>query len=144
MALDPVTAALNIGGKLIDKFFPDPQAKQEAQIKLMEMAQQGEFKALDAELQMGLGQLEINKAEAASGSLFVAGWRPAVGWICVIGLAYAFLAQPMLEWYSGIKEFPAPPHMDLSVLITLLLGMLGLGGMRTTEKFKGVARGAIN
>lgn len=143
MALDPVTAALNIGGKLIDKFFPDPAAKQAAQLKLMEMAQAGEFKALEADLQMALGQMEINKAEAQSGSFFVAGWRPAVGWVCVLGLAYTFIAWPILHWYSNKHGIDIPPQLELGPLITLLGGLLGLGGFRTYEKIKGVARGKL-
>src|SRR3546814_10900279 len=84
-------------------------------------------------------QIEVNKAEAQSGSLFIGGWSPAVGWVCVVGLTYTFFAQPMLAWGSAAAGIPTPPDLDLSALITLLAGMLGLGGFRTYEKAKGVA-----
>jgi hypothetical protein len=82
------------------------------------------------ELQLAKGQLEVNANEAKSTSWFVAGWRPAVGWLCVFGLGYNTIMSPMFGFPSG----------DFEVLVTLLFGMLGLGGLRTFEKFKGVAR----
>jgi hypothetical protein len=132
MALDPVTAALDIGGKLIDKFFPDPTAKAEAQLKLLALQQSGELSAM-------MAQTDINKVEAANPSLFVSGWRPAVGWVCVFGLVYTFMAQPLLTWYANNHTLTAPPVLDLGTLVTLLGGMLGLSGLRTKEKIEGVA-----
>ena len=80
------------------------------------------------------GQLEINKVEAAHKSLFVAGWRPAIGWICGIALLYSTILSPMLDiWFTV-------PDIDTSLLQTVLMGMLGLGAMRTYEKTKGVQR----
>ena len=80
------------------------------------------------------GQLEVNKAEAAHKSLFVAGWRPAIGWICGLALMYSTILSPIL----GIW-FPVPP-VDSSLLVTVLMGMLGLGGLLSYEKTKNVAR----
>jgi hypothetical protein len=125
--------------KIIDKVIPDPQAKAQAQLKTLEMQQAGEFKQIEADLQMALGQLEVNKIEAAAPDLFRGGWRPAVGWVCVIGLLYTYLGQPLLTWGSGIWDVPAPPSLDLGDLLILLGGMLGLGGMRTMERLKGKA-----
>lgn len=136
-----IGSLIDAGMKVLDRVLPDPQAKAAAQLELLKLNQAGEFKELEADLQMALGQLEVNKVEAASGSLFRGGWRPAVGWTCVLGLVYTYLAQPLLTWASGAWQIPAPPSLDLGDLIILLGGMLGLGGMRTFEKMKGVAKG---
>lgn len=91
-------------------------------------------------------QIDVNAAEATNPSLFVSGWRPAVGWICAIGCAYGFLFQPFLAWVVLLfgamihAALPAPPALDMDTLLTLLGGLLGIGGLRTIEKVKGVAR----
>ncbi|HEX5109879.1 MAG TPA: 3TM-type holin [Vicinamibacterales bacterium] len=130
---------LNIGAKIIDKVIPDPAAKAAAQLKLLELQQAGELKVLDADLQIALAQADINKTEASDPSLFKSGWRPAVGWVCVVGLFYTFLGQPLIAWASTAYGVPAPPSLDMGDLFTLLAGMLGLGGFRTFEKMKKVA-----
>jgi hypothetical protein len=90
------------------------------------------------------GQLEINKVEAQHGSIFVAGWRPAVGWICGVALGWNFVLQPLLLWLAWIipegADLANAPKLDTGELMTVLLGMLGLGGLRTYEKRVGVAR----
>ena len=99
-------------------------------------------KTLEVENSLILAQLAVNKAEAESPSLFKGGWRPAVGWICVFGLFYNFLLQPLLPWTISVfklTQVQALPALDTSTLMTLLLGMLGLGGLRTFEKYKGAA-----
>ena len=127
--------------QMIGKVLPDPQAAADAKLRLVELAQQGELAQLDADMKLALGQLDINKAEAQSGSLFVAGWRPAVGWVCVLGLAYQFLVFPLLAWAgANLAGWSAPPSLDIGTLLTLLGGMLGLGWFRTVEKTAGVAR----
>src|SRR5260370_768690 len=84
-------------------------------------------------------QIEVNKTEAANVSTFVAGWRPFIGWICGAGLACQFIAGPLFTWISNLMHRPTPfPTLDLGTLMTLLLGMLGLGGLRTYEKVAGV------
>lgn len=124
---------------LLGKIIPDPQAAADAKLKLLELAQQGELAQLDADVRLAVGQLEVNKVEAASQSVFVSGWRPGAGWVCVLGLGYQFFLGPLLGWASGIYAWPVPPTLDMGDLLTLLGGMLGLGGLRTAEKFKGVA-----
>ena len=89
MALDPITVALDIGGKLIDRLWPDPTQADLAKLELFRLQQSGE-------LQQIAGQLEVNKAEATNTSVFVSGWRPFIGWICGTGLAYQFLVYPIL------------------------------------------------
>ncbi len=94
------------------------------------------------------GQLEINKMEAQHSSIFVAGWRPAIGWVCGVALAWNFVVQPLLLWGAWIFPEIAPdissaPKLDTDELMTVLLGMLGLGGLRTYEKRLGVSRETI-
>lgn len=125
--------------RVIDKVIPDPQAKAAAQLETLKMQQAGEFKQIETDLQLALGQLEVNKIEASAPDLFRGGWRPAVGWVCVIGLLYTYLGQPLLAWASGMWGVPVPPSLDLGDLLILLGGMLGLGGMRTMERLKGKA-----
>jgi len=132
MSLDPVTALLDIGGKLIDRIWSDPTQAANAKFELFKLQQSGELSQI-------AGQLEINKVEAANPNLFVSGWRPFVGWVCGVGLVYTFFGQPLLSWYSSIYHFAIPPVLDVGTLLTLLGGMLGLGGMRTVEKLNKVA-----
>jgi hypothetical protein len=134
MALDPVTAVLDIGGKLIDKFFPDPAQKQAAQLQLFQLQQSGELAVMANDTALAKQQNDINAIEAASPSLFVSGWRPFIGWTCGLGLAYQFLVYPIL-----VAVVPKIVQLDMGTLLTLLGGMLGLGVLRTQEKLKGVA-----
>lgn len=127
-----------IGG-LLEKILPDPKASAEAKLKLLELQQQGALAELDADLKLALGQIEINKVEASSASLFVSGWRPAIGWLCASGAGYTFVLWPILTWASLNFEWIQPPQLDSSVLMGLLSGLLGLGGLRTIEKIKNVA-----
>jgi len=105
------------------------EKKAELEIKMAEF----EAAAVNA-------QAEINKVEASSASIFVAGWRPMVGWICAAGLAYAVILKPLVEFVAGLFGYAgAFPVIDGEVLNTTLFGMLGLGVMRTAEKIKGAS-----
>ena len=133
MALDAVTALFEIGGKVLDRVFPDPTQQAAARLELLKLQQSGELTQI-------AGQMEINKVEAASSSVFVSGWRPAIGWICGAGFAVQFVIGPLAEWGSALYGHPVKfPTMDTGTMMPLLLGMLGLGGMRTAEKMQGVA-----
>lgn len=123
---------------IFDKVIPDPQAAADAKLRAMELAQKGELAALDADMRLALGQLEVNKAEAQT-DLFRGGWRPATGWVCVVGLAYQFILQPVLPWVVSLfgQTVPPLPAIDNDTLMVLLTGMLGLGGLRTVERIKG-------
>ncbi len=91
--------------------------------------------------QIDLAQLEINKNEAAHRSLFVAGWRPFVGWSCGLALAYTYLIEPVATFIMAqTGNLVDLPNVDLSTMMPVLLGMLGLGGLRTFEKFKKVSK----
>lgn len=122
-----------IGGKIIERLFPDPQKKAEAELELLKLTQSGD-------LQVVLKQLEINAAEAAHPSIFVAGWRPFVGWASGAGVAYEFVARPFLEWVATIQSVPAPPSLDVESLLYLLGILLGVAGLRTIEKVKKAAK----
>ena len=87
-----------------------------------------------------MAQIQVNQNEAKHSSVFVAGWRPFVGWVCGFALLYHFIAQPVIVLFTGIET----PTFDMGTLTTVLMGMLGLGGLRTFEKSKGIARGGIN
>lgn len=133
MALPIIGAVLSIGERLIDKLIPDPQAKQAALIKLAELEQSGDLAII-------AGQVELNKVEAANPNVFISGWRPFVGWVCGAALAIQLVVAPLAVQISTIAGKPVPlVVMDVSLLTTLLVGMLGFGGMRTVEKLSGVA-----
>ena len=116
---------------LLDKFIPD--ADQKAKLA-HEIATMGEKHAQ----QLSLAQIEVNKAEASSGSFFKGGWRPFVGWVCAVAFAYHFVIQPLLIFifsYAGIEP-PDLPEFKMNTLLTVLGGLLGIGGLRTYEKQK--------
>ena len=128
MALDPISALLDVGSKVIDRVWPDPAQAASAKLELMKLQQSGEL-ALIA------GQMDINKVEAANPSVFVSGWRPGIGWVCGAGFAVQFVVGPLAEWGSALYGHPVKfPQMDTGTMMPLLLGMLGLGGLRTAEK----------
>ena len=135
----PLAGVLDLGAKLIDRLIPDKEKQAEAKLKLLELQQSGALAELTAETELAKGQLDINKTEAASASLFVSGWRPGLGWCCVAIFFANYIAVPMLAWAGGIWHLPAPSRLDIGEVMPVLLGMLGLGSLRTAEKLKGVA-----
>lgn len=129
-----ITSLVSSAASIFDKLVPDKTKAAELKAEFEKLVTSQDF-------QIQLQQIELNKVEAASPSFFVAGWRPAVGWTCAAGLAYQFLCYPFLQWLNAVFSFTdtPPPTLDMGVLSTLLLGMLGLGGLRTFEKVKEVA-----
>lgn len=142
MPFDPITAVFDLGGKLIDRLWPDPSERDAAKLKLIELQQTGELAQLAAETDLMKGQIEVNKVEAASSSLFVAGARPFIMWVCGCAFAYVLIVQPFLMFVCALfgKVIPTLPNIDTELLGWALGGILGLGSMRTVEKIKGVAR----
>ena len=134
MALDPVSALLEVGSKVIDRVWPDSTKAAEAKLELLKLQTSGELQAI-------AGQLEVNREEARNPSIFVSGWRPFIGWICGVALTYQYLLRPIISLSGELSGHPIPdvPGLDDN-LWELLLGLLGLGGLRTFEKVKGVAR----
>jgi hypothetical protein len=129
-----VSGILQGVGGIIDKFMVGKTQAEKDQMAL-------EIQQLQAQEAATTGQLDINKQEAASQSIFVAGWRPAIGWICGVGLLCATL-MPLLVWIASLFGFHgSPPSIDTGTLLTLLMSLLGLGAMRTTEKVNGIKAG---
>lgn len=124
MSLDitGVGAVADLASTVINKIWPDKSEQEKQQLAMA--------------VQVVQGQLDINKAEAANPNVWVSGWRPGVGWVCVAALGYQYVARPLLIGFGVASEMPA---LDSS-LWELLFGMLGLGGLRTFEKVKGVAK----
>lgn len=112
----------------------DPTKLAELEAKAMEL----EMRGRELEQNLMLAQMKINEVEAASPSLFKGGWRPATGWLCVTGLAWQIFIWPMWVWAAKLFAVPTPPDIDTAVLVTLLIGMLGLGTLRTVERSKGI------
>lgn len=126
MSLDPITAGLELARTAVSAIWPDKTEQEKAQ--------------LAAAVQLVQGQIDINRAEAASPSVFVAGWRPFIGWSCGVALAFEYIGRPLIAWGFAFTGHPLPdlPTLD-GKLYELLFAMLGIGGLRTIEKVKGVA-----
>lgn len=152
MSFDPLSAALELGTSVINKIWPDPVKQAEEQRKLQELYQKGDLAELNAYVQVVLGQLEVNKVEAAHKSIFVAGGRPFIIWVGGASLAYAGIIHPLLMWVwslmSAFGHIPAgmepPPYVESGLLGTIVTGLLGVGGMRSFDKSKGVETNAIS
>lgn len=145
MSFDPITALLKTGETIVDKIWPDADEADKRKLELARLAQQGDLAQLQAHITSLTGQLEINKTEATHKSVFVAGWRPAIGWVCAVGLGWNFIVQPLFNWFVFAfgGDVANAPSLDISELITILGGMLGLSAVRMNEKIKGVASNSI-
>jgi len=126
-AAQPIEAV----GNVMDKLFTSDDERLSHEEILTRLAQRP-----------NLAQVELNKVEAAHRSVFVAGWRPAIGWVCALALLYQFVIQPLLNYglliYSPAT--PPPPSLDFGPLMTVVMALLGLGGLRTVEKLQGRAK----
>jgi len=112
-------------GNVFDKLFTSDEERAQAEAVLAKMAQEPH-----------LLQAEINKIEASHRSVFVAGWRPLLGWVCGVGLGFAYIANPVIQWLTG----EAGPVLPMDYMGELVMALLGLGGLRTVEKIKGKAK----
>ena len=120
---------------LLDKFIEDKDQKAKLAHDLATMA--------DKHAQeISLAQISVNKEEAASGSLFKGGWRPFVGWVCGVAFCYHFILQPLVIFIVAIAgvDIPDLPEFQMNTLLTVLGGLLGIGGLRTYEKQKGLTK----
>ncbi len=132
--MDPISAVSGLLQTAINKIWPDPAAQATAEAQLMKAQAEAAIAAVQQ-------QIDINKIEAGSSSPFVAGWRPFIGWVCGSAFALHFVILPVMNWLAeafGHSSITIP--FDMASLMTVLMGMLGLGGMRTFEKVRGVAR----
>ena len=127
MALDPMTAALDLAGSVIDRIWPDKTEQEKSELALLVATVQG--------------QMAVNQTEAAHPSIFVSGWRPAIGWVCGGACAWNWIGLPIAKVGAQLAGYEMPlDQADLTEMLPVLLGMLGLGGLRTYEKVSGVAR----
>jgi len=124
---------LEFGKSILGQFFPNEDERRKAEAEFLKMAMDGELKQV-------IAQLQINAVEAAHPSRWVSGWRPFFGWAGGIGFIYSVMVQPLLAWYSSIKGWPVPPELNIDLLWVVITGMLGIGGMRTFEKNKGLTK----
>lgn len=132
----PFLDLINVVTHVVDKVIPDPQAKMDLQIKLAQLADQEAQREHDEMM----GQVATNTEEAKTGNMFVAGWRPFIGWTGGVGLSYSFVIEPVASWIARVAFHYAGsfPVLDTGQLMALVTGMLGFGGMRAYEKVKGV------
>ncbi len=129
-----VSSLLPIVGEVLDRVVPDKAGNEKAKSDLERTLAQAAVKGQ-------LGQLEINKVEAAHRSVFVAGWRPCVGWVCAAALAFHFIVAPVVEWAGALWGFHLPvPSFDMDSLLFVLGSLLGIGSLRTLEKTKGLTK----
>lgn len=128
----PWTDLINQIGAAVRQVLPNPEAQREFDLEIMELA----AKAEEQETQLIMGQIETNKVEAAHSNLFVAGWRPFIGWTGGAALGYTWILAPLLKVTFGLEEMPA---LSPDEIYPIIIGMLGLGTMRTVEKMRGVA-----
>lgn len=132
--ISALTSLIGPISSLLDKAIPDKDLREKLAHDIATMAERHTHEQIQA-------QLEINKTEAAHQNMFVAGWRPACGWVCVLGMAGNFLVIPMANMTLELLETGVVvPMIDLSTMLPVLMGMLGLGGLRTFEKVKGAQK----
>ena len=126
---------------IINKLIPDKAAAAAAVAQLQQLQLQGQLNDELAQLQaITVNQSDINKQEAANGSVFVAGWRPFCGWVCGAALGLIYVVGPLFVWLTALLGHPTPfPSLDTQTLMTLLFAMLGMGTLRTVDKIGGVA-----
>ena len=129
-----LSALMPLVGEVIDRIVPDKVGNEKAKREI-------ESKIATAALKGQLGQLEINKIEAAHRSIWVAGWRPCCGWISAVALGFHFIVTPTVNWYGMLTGLHYPmPEFDMDSLLFILGSLLGISGLRTFEKLKGITK----
>ena len=140
-----IAPILEIGKGIINRLFPDPAAAAAAQLELLKMQQNGDLALLASETDLAKLQIQVNVEEAKHANIFVSGWRPAVGWCCAAAFAYSYVILPFAQFLvftfgttAMAAQLKLAPTLELSEMLPVLFGMLGLGGLRTVEKVKNV------
>ena len=140
-----LSGLFEIGKGIINRIFPDPAQAAAAQLELLKMQQNGDLAQLASDTDLAKLQIQVNIEEAKHANIFVSGWRPAVGWCCAAAFAYSYVLLPFLQFVVftfGTAEMAAQlklaPALELSEMVPVLFGMLGLSGLRTAERIKGV------
>jgi hypothetical protein len=127
--------------RLLDKLIPDPDARARAQAELLKSERESDLEMLRLALSADTAQTAINVQEAQNPNLFVSGWRPFIGWVCGVAFAYHFILQPLLAFIlSNTGHTAILPAFNMDELSTVLMGLLGLGGLRTIEKIRTTAK----
>ena len=146
--MNPLSFLTNGGlaavGKAADALFTSDEERLRAEIDIRKL----DLEASRISQARDLAQIEVNKVEATHRSMFVAGWRPAIGWVAALALGYQFILYPLLIWVWAFAQsqgwlpadLPPPPVLDTGALVVILTGMLGIGGLRTLEKSKGLTK----
>lgn len=145
--INPLSGVIDFAAKAISNMIPDPNLKAQVELEILKIKQTSEFKEIDERLEMAKMQTDINKIEAASGSLFVSGARPAILWVCAVALAYTFILQPFLNWLYTVMQalgwfsdkVPFPGPIDTNYLFQLMGMLLGVSYLRSRDKSNGVA-----
>ncbi len=136
--MPPWTFLIDPLSRLLDKLIPDPEARAKAQAELLKSEHESALETLRLAIAADQSQMAINTQEAANSTLFVSGWRPFIGWVCGVAFGYHFILQPLLAFILDNSGHQVKlPVFDMEALSTVLMGMLGLGSMRTIEKIKG-------
>ena len=129
-----IPGLLPLVGDVLDRFFPDKEKAEQAKREI-------ESQFTDHLARIDLAQLEVNKEEAKSRNVFIAGWRPFIGWTCGLALCWTYILQPIAQFVlAQTGHLIDLPGLDMSTMMPVLLGMLGLGGLRTWEKHKGLTK----
>ena len=141
MDITGIGSVFDFGSKIIDKIWPNPAERDAAKLELFKAQQAGDFKEMDQLFELAKAQISVNIAEAASADPFTSRARPFIMWICGFALLYVSIIEPIARFVAlvSFKYAGAFPVIDTTITMQLLFGMLGLGGMRTLEKIKGVA-----
>jgi len=125
-------------GDTLDNLFTSDEERMEAERELIKAKRSFDYKESKLIAEQNIAQMEVNKADAKSGSFFQAGWRPAIGWVGAFALAYQFILYPLLVWALAVSslDIEPPPLIDANALYPIITGMLGIAGMRSFDKLK--------
>ena len=145
MPIDPITAALEVGKSLITRIWPDPVDQARELFKLEELAQKGDLAGLQAATQIILAHIKVNEVSAKHPSVFVSGARPAAIWAGVASMVWSGVFHPILMWIWAFWNFAGdpPPLIASASLAAIVSGLLGVGGMRSYDKTKGVSKDSL-
>jgi hypothetical protein len=141
MDITGIGSVMDFAGKILDRVFPDPATRDAAKLELFKAQQAGAFKEMDQQFALMQSQIGVNVEEAKSADPFTSRWRPFIGWVCGVGCAWNWIGLPASLFVCAAIGHPVSglAPADVSQMLPVLMGMLGLGSLRTIEKIKGVA-----
>jgi hypothetical protein len=133
-----ILSFLPLVGKVLDSIFPDKQQAEKAKLALLELQQKGDLAELEAELKLNLAQIEVNKEDSKSEYCFRSMYRPAAAWVGVLALLWVCFLAPVTQFILNLNHLEVQmPRIESDILFNVIIGLLGIGGMRTFEKMKG-------